>query len=51
MRKPKPINYETELKIRISQKLKKDMENIANAYGKTMSEYIRDLIEKDIYND
>jgi predicted DNA-binding protein len=51
MRKPKPINYDTELKIRISQKQKEILEKISSSYGLTMSQYIRELIEKDIYSD
>ena len=50
-RKPKPINYDTELKIRINKKQKDMLEKISSSYGLTMSQYIRELIEKDIYND
>ena len=50
-KKPKPVNYETELKIRISNKQKTSLEQVSKAYGMTMSEYIRELIDKDLYND
>lgn len=50
-RKPKPINYDTELKIRINQKQKDILAKISSSYGLTMSQYIRELIEKDIYSD
>lgn len=50
-RKPKPNNYNTELKIRISSKQKDALAKISSSYGLTMSQYVRELIEKDLYND
>lgn len=50
-RKPKPTNYNTELKIRISSKQKDALAKISSSYGLTMSQYVRELIEKDLYND
>lgn len=50
-RKPKTINYNTELKIRISSKQKDALAKISSSYGLTMSQYVRELIEKDLYND
>lgn len=47
MKRNRKINYETVMQIRISKELKSKVYHRSQELGKGISDYIRDLLEKD----
>lgn len=47
MKRNRKINYETVMQIRISKELKNKVFHRSQELGKGISDYIRDLLEKD----
>lgn len=50
MKRNRKINYETVMQIRISKELKSKVYHRSQELGKGISDYIRDLLEKDCKN-